>query len=174
MGINEFIKIGDRIKLIRKNLNLTQEDMANKLNIPRSTYANYETNKREPNSDIIYRICDIFDTSPYDLIGDNTLIEDHTDGKLKNNSVITDMFLNDNSNFFNKPSELREQEKWFAQQNALYKSFTSFITSEELKIELNYNDDDVLDEILGLYQFTLEMLYLKITEIKYNKSKDSK
>ena len=48
MGINDFIKIGNSLKEIRKNHSLTQEEMAKALNIPRSTYANYESNKREP------------------------------------------------------------------------------------------------------------------------------
>lgn len=72
MGINEFIKVGDKIKHFRKNLKLTQEEMANKLSIPRSTYANYESNKREPNSEIIFKICDIFNISPYELLSNRS------------------------------------------------------------------------------------------------------
>ena len=49
MGVNEFIKIGDKIKEIRKLRGLTQRDVAKKLNIPYSTYSNYENNNREPN-----------------------------------------------------------------------------------------------------------------------------
>lgn len=41
-------KLGEYLKEIRKRNGLTQEQFANKLNIPRSTYANYESNKRSP------------------------------------------------------------------------------------------------------------------------------
>lgn len=53
--------------------------MANKLSISRSTYANYESNKREPNTDIIYKICEIFDISVHELIGEYTTNSFNTD-----------------------------------------------------------------------------------------------
>ena len=42
MGINEIIKVGNNIKKIRKEKNISQKDMAKKLNMPSSTYSNYE------------------------------------------------------------------------------------------------------------------------------------
>lgn len=49
MGINEIIQIGSRIKEFRKAKGITQKEMAKRLNIPYSTYSNYENNNREPN-----------------------------------------------------------------------------------------------------------------------------
>lgn len=69
MGLNEIIKIGDNIKKYRKQLNLTQSQMANKLNIPRSTYANYENNTREPSNDMLEEIAKVFEIAINDLIG---------------------------------------------------------------------------------------------------------
>ncbi|MDK0548198.1 helix-turn-helix transcriptional regulator [Clostridium perfringens] len=60
MGINDFIKIGNSLKEIRKNHSLTQEEMAKALNIPRSTYANYENNKREPSKELLEKISEVF------------------------------------------------------------------------------------------------------------------
>ena len=60
MGINDFIKIGNSLKKIRKNHSLTQEEMAKALNIPRSTYANYENNKREPSKELLEKISEVF------------------------------------------------------------------------------------------------------------------
>ncbi|MBI5978346.1 helix-turn-helix transcriptional regulator [Clostridium perfringens] len=60
MGINDFIKIGNSLKEIRKNHSLTQEEMAKALNIPRSTYANYESNKREPSKELLEKISEVF------------------------------------------------------------------------------------------------------------------
>lgn len=59
MSINKIIKIGGKIKAYRKNLKLTQAEMANKLGIPRSTYANYENDSREPNIDILNKISSV-------------------------------------------------------------------------------------------------------------------
>ena len=45
MGINEIIKIGDRLKTLRLSKGLTQAQVAEKIGIPRTTYANYESDK---------------------------------------------------------------------------------------------------------------------------------
>ena len=47
----------DRIKLIRKEANLTQEKFAEKLGLKRNTIATYETGKGEPMDNIIVSIC---------------------------------------------------------------------------------------------------------------------
>lgn len=69
MGINEFIKIGSRIKAFRKEAGLTQREMATKLDLTFSTYSNYENNYREPSADIIGKICDILEIDLPDLMG---------------------------------------------------------------------------------------------------------
>lgn len=48
MRLNKLIKIGDRFKSLRLANGLTQAQLANEIGIPRTTYANYESNKREP------------------------------------------------------------------------------------------------------------------------------
>ena len=59
MGINEIIKVGNNIKDLRKKKGLTQKDMASLLNIPSSTYSNYENNNREPGKKILLNISEI-------------------------------------------------------------------------------------------------------------------
>lgn len=46
-----------RIKMIRTNLGLTQNEFASKLGIVRNTIANYETGNRVPSRQIIISIC---------------------------------------------------------------------------------------------------------------------
>lgn len=162
MGINDIVKIGDRIKAFRKKLSLTQEEMADKLQIPRSTYANYESNKREPNTTIIYKICEILDISV------NELFENANEDP----SVITDLLATDLGKFIFKPSELKQNLKWYPseEQEALFDIFFSFITSKACQNELGYTENDIPDEIVvELFRFTLEMLHLKISEIQYKK-----
>ena len=68
MGINEIIKVGNNIKKFRKEKNITQKDMAKMLNMPSSTYSNYENNNREPNAATLKKIADILDISVIDLL----------------------------------------------------------------------------------------------------------
>ena len=48
---------GDRLKELRKELKLSQDGYAKKLNIGRSSIANYESGAREPISSVIALIC---------------------------------------------------------------------------------------------------------------------
>ncbi|MCB4304784.1 helix-turn-helix transcriptional regulator [Clostridioides difficile] len=91
MGINDFVKLGDKLKSIRNKLGLTQAEMADKLNLKRSTYANYESNKREPNSETLNQICDILGISFLDIFSET----------IKNFS-----FMNDEDKQEEKDSEL--------------------------------------------------------------------
>lgn len=69
MGINEYIKVGERIKKMRKAKGIKQKDMAKMLGINVSTYANYENGYREPNLDTIFSISNILDVAVDELIG---------------------------------------------------------------------------------------------------------
>lgn len=79
MGVNDFIKIGSRIKAYRINSGLTQREMAKKLGLSFSTYSNYENNYREPPSDVIDKICEILEINIPDLFGIGEPIITHTD-----------------------------------------------------------------------------------------------
>lgn len=67
MGLNEIIKIGDSIKKLRIAKGITQKEMAKELNIPYSTYSNYENNNRTPSVDTIATIADKLDVDINDL-----------------------------------------------------------------------------------------------------------
>lgn len=49
--------IGERIKLIRKQLDVTQQEFSDKLGIARNNIAGYETNKRSPSDAVVSLIC---------------------------------------------------------------------------------------------------------------------
>lgn len=67
MGLNEFFKIGTKMKKLRKAYEISQKDMANKLGIPVSTYSNYENNLREPPLSILNAFCQQLNFSILDL-----------------------------------------------------------------------------------------------------------
>ncbi|MGN0557979.1 MAG: helix-turn-helix domain-containing protein [Acutalibacteraceae bacterium] len=59
--------IGDLLTMYRKKLELTQREVAEALNIDRSTYTCYEIGKTEPNIETISRLAKIFNVSVVDL-----------------------------------------------------------------------------------------------------------
>lgn len=55
--------IGKRISQIRKELGLTQEELADSIGVEKSTVAHYESNRRLPRVDIMVRISDVLECS---------------------------------------------------------------------------------------------------------------
>ena len=50
-------EIKDRIKKLRRQLDMTQDDFSKKLGLARNSIASYETGRREPTNAIIVSIC---------------------------------------------------------------------------------------------------------------------
>lgn len=59
----------ERIRNLREDSDLTQQDMADKLFINRRTYSSYETGERSIPVDVLGSIADIFNTSTDYLMG---------------------------------------------------------------------------------------------------------
>lgn len=72
MGINEYIKIGNRIKSLRKAKGISQKEMAKRAGIPYSTYSNYENDNREPNKNQLGKIATALGISEVELLGLST------------------------------------------------------------------------------------------------------
>lgn len=60
--------IGDQIKFFRNSLGMTQQQVADRLNISRQGYLYYEKGTREPNVDTIKKLCIIFECSADELL----------------------------------------------------------------------------------------------------------
>ena len=58
-----------KLKKMRLKYGLTQEKMAEKLNIKRATYANYENSNTEPTLELLIKIADFLHISIDELIG---------------------------------------------------------------------------------------------------------
>ena len=63
------MKIGDRIKKLREENGLMQQDVSNTLDIEQSTLANYENNRRVPKTDILIKIANYYGVSLDFLVG---------------------------------------------------------------------------------------------------------
>lgn len=67
-GINDYIKIGKRIKQVRKQNKIQQKEMAHILGISQSAYSNYENENREPSFKVILQFCEHFGMSIDDIL----------------------------------------------------------------------------------------------------------
>lgn len=63
------MKFGDRLIKLRKSKKLTQQEVANKLNISRSAYAGYEVGRRVPEYTTLENMANLFDVPIDYLVG---------------------------------------------------------------------------------------------------------
>lgn len=61
-------EIGNRIRKYRKESGLTQERLAEKINVTKSRVSNWEQGINRPDADIIGKICRALNVSPSDLL----------------------------------------------------------------------------------------------------------
>lgn len=61
----------DKLIMLRKQHNLTQDELAKRLGITRSAVANYEKGIREPNFEMLENIADCFNISIAELLNDD-------------------------------------------------------------------------------------------------------
>lgn len=61
--------IGDRIKELREDANMRQDELAKKLNISRQAIANWETERGEPSISFLLQLAEFFNVSMDYLCG---------------------------------------------------------------------------------------------------------
>lgn len=61
----------ERLKMLRSERRYLQKDVAEKLGVPLSTYANWEQGRTEPSINDIYRIIEIFEIDANELFDIN-------------------------------------------------------------------------------------------------------
>jgi Predicted transcriptional regulators len=60
---------GTKLRSLREDMNLSQQIVADNLKCSRKVLSNYELDKREPDFDILVKICDFFNVSIDFLLG---------------------------------------------------------------------------------------------------------
>ena len=63
--------LGNKIKQLRNEHNMTQPDLANKLGVTVRTVAYYENDERQPKKDTILKICELFKVSTDYLLSES-------------------------------------------------------------------------------------------------------
>lgn len=79
------VKIGKFIANCRKNVNLTQAQLAEKLNITDRAISKWETGKSLPDSSIMLTLCDILGISVNDLLCGEVVTVENYSKELENN-----------------------------------------------------------------------------------------
>lgn len=62
------MNLGERLFELRKNKNLTQDDVSEILNVTRQTISKWETNQTTPDFDKIVPLCELYGISPNELL----------------------------------------------------------------------------------------------------------
>lgn len=66
----------EKLKLARKESNMTQEEVAQRLGVTRATYSRYELGQREPNVEMLKNISNVFNVSVDFLVNENKYNKD--------------------------------------------------------------------------------------------------
>lgn len=71
------MNFGEILHVLRKNLDLTQGEVAQQIGVKKNTVSNYENNISKPHYEQLVKLCDLLECSPNTLMnGDLTLNED--------------------------------------------------------------------------------------------------
>lgn len=112
---------GERLKLLRDEGGLTQQDIADIINVGRPTIAGYETKGKQPDYDKLKTLANYFDVSVDYLIG-NTDIRKLGPRRIYSASELVDIL----------PEEYKEL---FKEQNLGYIKFAKEMMKEEIDPE---------------------------------------
>lgn len=127
MGINEYIKIGNRIRQLRLEKGYSQKEMAALAGISYTTYSNYENNNREPSMKQIEKIATALNMTTDDLLG-------HTNKF----SIPISCVDNENYHLFRL---LSEKDSLCTRQYNLDKNYDPKTASEDERVEYAVNAD---------------------------------
>lgn len=77
------MKFGDNLRKLRKNKKLSQEDLAEKINVSRQSVSKWETGDAYPEMNNLLELCKIFHCHINDLVNDNMIDIDSLDEDIK-------------------------------------------------------------------------------------------
>lgn len=67
-------ELGIKLKYMRSRMNFTQQQIADQLNVDRSTYSNYERAVTEPDIKTLLKLARIFDVDANELLSDTKAV----------------------------------------------------------------------------------------------------
>lgn len=123
--------VGQRMKMYRGKCKYTQQQIAEVLNINRTTYTKYETGISEPSNDLLGKICAIFGVDYNAILGGY----DARGVSLEDSDNVNDAFLSDGVLKMNTLS---------SDERSLIAAFRSLSNEDRTKI-IEYVHDIVID-----------------------------
>lgn len=66
--MGDISSLGDRLAALRKAAGLSQNDLADRLEVSRSSYQYYERNERDPPASLLLKLCQIFDDDAHRIL----------------------------------------------------------------------------------------------------------
>ena len=95
----QFIPMGNRFRDIRLKLGITQDELAERFEVTRTTISLFETGKKGPSLELLYRMIEDFDINlKYLLMGEGEMFNIKTVGSFLN--ISADQFNEDDQQFF--------------------------------------------------------------------------
>lgn len=79
--------LGDKIRKLRKNTNMTQKQLSDKLGISEQALALYEQNRRKPNPDMLKDIANILEVS-VDYLLNNEINQEFKEQSKENQEIL--------------------------------------------------------------------------------------
>lgn len=163
-----FAMLGDKIKLYRESKKMTQNEVADVLNVSPATISKYESNTLEPNIESLKRLAELFDISIDELLKDEKeendvlsinvldLLREQKDMKLKGN-----LYHNTQIMFAYNTNHIEGSKLTEDQTRAIYETNT-LLTEKDSITDL----DDVLETSnhFKLVDYMLDIADKKLTE----------
>ena len=110
----------DRLKKVRLEANLSQAELAEKLNLNVRTYGSYERGERDVSTSLLLNICQVLGVSSDYLLGNNEttpapIETEHDDATLKfalfGDTDVDDEVLDDVKRYARIARQMREEKK---------------------------------------------------------------
>lgn len=106
-------KFGERLRAFRKERALTQQQVADVLNLNRTTYTKYETGVSEPSHEVLKKIVSLFEITYDDLFSENEALA----GGFSDSDDGDTALSNDEKEFISIYRNLSDEKKAEIKQN---------------------------------------------------------
>lgn len=157
MGMYKDFKVGTTIKELRKTKGITQLKMSEILDIPYSTYSNYENNNREPTIDVLLKISDVLEISVKDLLDVDKQV---SVSSLAKYDVLFKVAIAE-QNLQNKEKKLDKQNKNHIDNKNSFDDFLEGFQDYENLKELSDNDLKIIQSLFNNYGYKFYYDYQK-------------
>lgn len=152
----------NRLEILRKERKMTQQDVANALGLPTTTYRNYEKDEREPSSEILVNISKLYDVSIDWLLG-----------RSEYRNSIEERALSRAKEFGNKDSFAVEVYRRFLECTNQYKAFyaecfgVNCLDTDEFQPQMCNIIYDHIENVISSYNTMFEYISSCTTEERF-------